>query len=80
LSKFVKTYNTSTNYDDTANKYLFLSTADTCKKRWKGLRDSYFREIKKGKMPSGSAAIDSGSKWKYFENMDFLRTVPRERK
>lgn len=44
------------------------------KKRWKNLKDSYRRELKKITVPrSGEADTDTTVKWKYFELLGFLK-------
>lgn len=55
----------------------FLFTGEDAKKKWRSLRDTYMREIKKVNKPrSGSSADDPlfyTGKWQYFEAMSFLR-------
>ncbi|XP_047518935.1 uncharacterized protein LOC125058835 [Pieris napi] len=59
-------------------------TADGVKKKWKNLRDSYSRELKKVKKPrSGSDADQNGQyqgDWPHFESMQFLKTILKPRK
>ncbi|XP_036325563.1 uncharacterized protein LOC118738739 [Rhagoletis pomonella] len=43
-----------------------------CQNRWRSLRDRYLKEVKAGKLPSGSAAAE-GSGWRFFEPMSFLQ-------
>ncbi|XP_065360346.1 uncharacterized protein LOC135954196 [Calliphora vicina] len=49
-----------------------------CKKRWKGLRDSYKR-CKRMQQASGSSGETSKRKWRYFETLKFLDNVKRSR-
>nr|XP_022904554.1 uncharacterized protein LOC111416692 [Onthophagus taurus]XP_022913138.1 uncharacterized protein LOC111423979 [Onthophagus taurus] len=59
-------------------------TADDVKKKWKNLRDSYNRELKKVEKPrSGSDADQNGQyqgDWPHFESMQFLKTILKPRK
>lgn len=51
-----------------------LFTVEQLKKRWKNLKDSYRRELKKITVSrSGEADTDTTVKWKYFELLGFLK-------
>ncbi|XP_049946389.1 uncharacterized protein LOC126431185 [Schistocerca serialis cubense] len=50
-----------------------------CKKRWKDIRDNYWKTVRKEQLQTGSAAPSSTTKWALFNRLDFLRDVERER-
>ncbi|RZF34600.1 hypothetical protein LSTR_LSTR017681, partial [Laodelphax striatellus] len=51
---------------------------DECKKRWRDLRDNFFRILRRGQLPTGSAAPSTSKKWPLFERLTFLSKVSRE--
>ncbi|CAG7724463.1 unnamed protein product [Allacma fusca] len=55
-------------------------SVDQVKKRWRGLRDTFFREMKKLKSPSGAGcdpefSLDVSSTWPWFNQLLFLKEV-----
>ncbi|XP_050295157.1 uncharacterized protein LOC126735251 [Anthonomus grandis grandis] len=60
------------------------TTYDTVKKKWKHLRDTYCRELKKIPKPRSGGDADSEPKykgtWPYFECMSFLGIIIKPRK
>lgn len=57
---------------------LIFFSGEDCKKRWKSLRDSYFRCKNKMKKGTGSAATKI-PKWHLYDRLTFLSVVHRER-
>ncbi|KAJ3593305.1 hypothetical protein NHX12_005640 [Muraenolepis orangiensis] len=57
------------------SEYVCVPVA-VCRRRWKGLRDTYIRECRReiGAVKNGSGATPAGSrkKWKYADDMAFL--------
>ncbi|XP_067626570.1 uncharacterized protein [Eurosta solidaginis] len=49
-----------------------MQSEGKCKKRWKGLRDSYKRIKRSQLLASGSGAPSPKRKWRYMEAMSFL--------
>ncbi|XP_036325447.1 uncharacterized protein LOC118738647 [Rhagoletis pomonella] len=47
-------------------------SADACRKRWKGLRDTYKKRKRSELLASGSGAPNPSKKWKYMELLSFL--------
>ncbi|XP_050304306.1 uncharacterized protein LOC126741885 isoform X2 [Anthonomus grandis grandis] len=56
-----------------------LPSDEECKKRWRNIRDSYFRYKRKYKLPTGSSAEQKVPKWILFNRLLFLDKVSRER-
>ncbi|XP_069365314.1 uncharacterized protein [Maniola hyperantus] len=54
-------------------------SAKICKERWKSLRDSYNRSLKRQKTKSGDG-VSSLKRWRFEEQMAFLRPFFSERK
>lgn len=50
---------------------------DACQKKWKNLRDTFLRKYKdkKSHVASGSAASNKIENWKYYEQMQFLKST-----
>lgn len=61
--------------------HLHFFTGDSCKKHWKNLKDTYFRQKRKNKSGTGSAAPKNPrSKFaSYTKLFSFLESVPNER-
>ncbi|XP_074034184.1 uncharacterized protein [Leptinotarsa decemlineata] len=58
----------------------FLSfSVDACKKRWKGIKYTYFHHRRNRKMGTGSSASDKPVKWNLYERLSFLDRVVQER-
>ncbi|XP_055057393.2 uncharacterized protein [Misgurnus anguillicaudatus] len=55
-------------------------SAEMCRKKWKGLRDTYLKERKKEMEKRSGSAAGSGKKWKYSAVLSFLDPFvsPRE--
>ncbi|CAH0563159.1 unnamed protein product [Brassicogethes aeneus] len=53
--------------------------ADDCKKRWRNIKDTYFRNIKKRKLGTFSASSQKPTKWTLFDRLSFLDSVKHER-
>ncbi|XP_077276964.1 uncharacterized protein LOC143905410 [Temnothorax americanus] len=49
-------------------------------KKWKILRDTYYRKLAEEKLPSGSGRPTTKRKWKHFDQLDFLRDVSLRKK
>ncbi|XP_017467326.1 PREDICTED: transcription factor Adf-1-like [Rhagoletis zephyria] len=47
-------------------------SADACRKRWKGLRDTYKKRKRSELLASGSGAPNPVKRWKYMEMLSFL--------
>ncbi|XP_017470929.1 PREDICTED: uncharacterized protein LOC108362460 [Rhagoletis zephyria] len=45
---------------------------DSCKTRWRGLRDTYKRRKRTSQLSSGSGAPSPTKKWKYLQTLSFL--------
>ncbi|XP_045491849.1 uncharacterized protein LOC123691482 [Colias croceus] len=60
---------------------ILNKSGDSCKKRWKNIKDTYFRQKRKNKSGTGSAAPKNPrSKFYTYANLlSFLETAPRER-
>ena len=59
--------------------YLYI-IVDTCKARWKSLRDKFVKERKVRDMPSGSGAPLSQCRWKFYDSLAFLSDSVQHRK
>lgn len=59
-------------------KNFFLT--EECKFRWKNIRDNYFKNKRKQKLGTGSAASSRPIKWTLFEHLKFLELVKTERR
>lgn len=53
---------------------------EECKKRWKSIKDTYFRNKKKLKLGTGSSSSEKPAKWNLFEQLSFLAKIKHERK
>ncbi|CAG4949129.1 unnamed protein product [Parnassius apollo] len=60
------------------------TTSETAKKKWKNLRDTFIKELKKIPKPRSGADADNEPKytgtWPYFESMSFLIVILKPRK
>ena len=56
-------------------------SADECRKRWKGLRDTLAKELKKtkDKKKSGDVGPEFVSTWVYFQRMLFIKDCIKPR-
>lgn len=53
---------------------LIIFSVDELKRKWRGLRDTYGKELKKiNKKSSQSAATEPVAKWVFFKNLQFLQ-------
>ena len=59
--------------------FTCVVSEEVCRRKWKGLRDTYIKERRKEAGSSGSAA-GSGKRWKYSAVLSFLDpfVTPRE--
>lgn len=48
-------------------------------KRWKTLKDTFRKELRKEKLVLSGSAASHPSKWVHFKNMDFLRDTMKPR-
>ncbi|XP_058981057.1 uncharacterized protein LOC131800455 [Musca domestica] len=47
-------------------------SGEACRKRWKGLRDTYKRRKRAAQLASGSGAPSPSKRWRYMESLEFL--------
>ncbi|CAH1987903.1 unnamed protein product [Acanthoscelides obtectus] len=52
---------------------------DDCKRRWRNIKDTYFRNRKKRKFRTGSAASERVIKWTLYDRLSFLDVIKHER-
>ncbi|KAL1488308.1 hypothetical protein ABEB36_015257 [Hypothenemus hampei] len=50
-----------------------------CKKRWKNMKDTYFRKKKNSKLGTGSSSSVKPIKWSLFRQLEFLENVKTQR-
>ncbi|KAL1516155.1 hypothetical protein ABEB36_000074 [Hypothenemus hampei] len=53
---------------------------DDCKKRWRSVRDTYFRNKKKQKLGTGSSSLDKPIKWALYNQLSFLDKIKHDRR
>lgn len=51
-----------------------------CKRRWKNIRDNYYKYKKTSKQPTGSAAFGNRKRNPILDQLRFLDTVEHERR
>ncbi|CAG4979451.1 unnamed protein product [Parnassius apollo] len=65
-------------------KVVIAFPSETAKKKWKNLRDTFIKELKKIPKPRSGADADNEPKytgtWPYFESMSFLIVILKPRK
>ncbi|KAK5648373.1 hypothetical protein RI129_003265 [Pyrocoelia pectoralis] len=61
------------------NNCLSLRYPAACKKRWKNIRDNYYKTIKKTKKPTGSAASGNRKRNPILDQLGFLQNVEHEK-
>ncbi|CAH1960684.1 unnamed protein product [Acanthoscelides obtectus] len=54
-------------------------SSDDCKRRWRNIKDTYFRNRKKRKLGTGSAASERVIKWTLYDRLSFLDVIKHER-
>ncbi|KAL1488929.1 hypothetical protein ABEB36_014715 [Hypothenemus hampei] len=52
---------------------------DDCKKRWRSVKDNYFRNKKKQKLGTGSSSLDKPIKWALYNQLSFLDKIKHDR-
>ncbi|XP_022164934.1 uncharacterized protein LOC111029967 [Myzus persicae] len=66
------------------NEKASCRNSDGAKKKWKNLRDTYAKELKKIPKPRSGADADNEPEytgtWPYFESMSFLKVILKPRK
>lgn len=58
---------------------LFFFSVEDCKRRWRNIKDTYFRNRKKRKLGTGSASSEKPMKWALYDRLSFLDKVKHER-
>ncbi|XP_050298531.1 uncharacterized protein LOC126737593 [Anthonomus grandis grandis] len=59
---------------------ILSKNPEECKIRWKNIRDNYFKNKRKQKLGTGSAASSRPTKWTLLELLKFLELVKTERR
>ncbi|RZF46046.1 hypothetical protein LSTR_LSTR004759 [Laodelphax striatellus] len=62
-------------WEEVADAMKTGRSVDECKRRWRDLRDSYFRNVRKIQRSTGTTA---GSRWPLFKRMSFLSKENQE--
>ena len=67
-------------YYSTVHVYLCFLSEEVCRRKWKGLRDTYIKERKKEAGRKSGLAAGTGKRWKYSAVLSFLDpfVTPRE--
>ncbi|CAH1403949.1 unnamed protein product [Nezara viridula] len=52
--------------------------SNSCKRRWKDIRDNYWKIVRREKLPVGSAAPRSSRKWPLLKKLTFLGDYERD--
>ncbi|CAH1953388.1 unnamed protein product [Acanthoscelides obtectus] len=61
------------------NVLISPRSCDDCKRRWRNIKDTYFRNRKKRKLGTGSAASERVIKWTLYDRLSFLDVIKHER-
>lgn len=57
----------------------FFFVGEDCKRRWRNIKDTYFRNKKKRKLGTGSASSEKPIKWTLYDRLSFLDMIKHQR-